>query len=56
MMNEMPDDVITDLIAAIVAARAEGSGVLTIATVQARLETARLRAARRVVCGEGACG
>ena len=38
MMIEMPDDVITDLIAAIVAARADGDGVWTIAAVRARLE------------------
>ena len=45
-MNETPDDVITDLIAAIVAARADGDGVLTIAAVRARLEEAKLRVKR----------
>ena len=45
-MNETPDDVITDLIAAIVAARADGDGVLTIAAVRARLEEAKLRVER----------
>jgi hypothetical protein len=34
------DDLITDLIAAIVAARADGDGVLTIAAVRARLAAA----------------
>jgi hypothetical protein len=33
----LPDDVITELIAAIVAARADGDGVLTIAAVRTRL-------------------
>ena len=45
-MTETPDDVITDLIAAIVAARADGDGVLTIAAVRARLEEAKLYVAR----------
>ncbi len=45
-MTETPDDVITDLIAAIVAARADGDGVLTIAAVRARLEEAKLRVER----------
>ena len=45
-MTETPDDVITDLIAAIVAARADGDGVLTIAAVRARLEAAKLRVER----------
>jgi len=45
-MIETPDDVITDLIAAIVAARADGDGVLTIAAVRARLEAAKLRVER----------
>jgi hypothetical protein len=38
----MSDDLITDLIAAIVAARADGDGVLTIAAVRARLAAAKL--------------
>lgn len=41
-MNEMPDEIITELIAAIVAARADGDGVLTIAAVRARLGAAML--------------
>ncbi len=41
-MNEMPDEIITELIAAIVAARADGDGVLTIAAVRARLGAAKL--------------
>ncbi len=45
-MTETPDDVITDLIAAIIAARADGDGVLTIAAVRARLEGAKLRVDR----------
>jgi len=49
-MNEthttIPDDVITDLIAAIVAARADGDGVLAIAAVRARLTEAKLRVER----------
>jgi hypothetical protein len=36
------DDLITELIAAIVAARADGDGVLTIAAVRARLAAAKL--------------
>lgn len=42
----MTDDVITDLITAIVAARADGDGVLTNAAVRVRLEEAKLRVAR----------
>jgi hypothetical protein len=38
----MTDDILSDLIAAIVAARADGNGVLTIAAVRARLEAAKL--------------
>jgi hypothetical protein len=38
----MTDDVITDLITAIVAARADGDGVLTIDAVRARLTEAKL--------------
>jgi hypothetical protein len=38
----MTDDVITDLITAIVAARADGGGVLTIDAVRARLTEAKL--------------
>ena len=45
-MAEMPDDVLTELITAIVAARADGDGVLTIAAVRARLEAAKLYVAR----------
>jgi hypothetical protein len=45
-MNKMRDDVITDLIAAIVAARADGDGVLTIAAVRARLAAAKLHVER----------
>ena len=45
-MTETPDDVITDLIAAIVAARADGDGVLTIAAVRARLAASKLRVQR----------
>lgn len=45
-MNEMPDEIITELIAAIVAARADGDGVLTIAAVRARLEAAKLYVGR----------
>ena len=37
----MPDDVLTELITATVAARADGDGVLTIAAVRARLEAAK---------------
>jgi hypothetical protein len=44
-MIEMPDDVITELIAAIVAARADGDGVLTVGAVRARLEAAKLNCA-----------
>ena len=50
-MIEMPDDVITGLIAAVVAARADGDGVrLTIAAVRARLlsNKALRRASRRL--------
>jgi len=45
-MIETPDDVITDLIAAIVAARADGNGVLTIGAVRAWLEATKLRVER----------
>jgi hypothetical protein len=38
----MSDETLSDLIAAIVAARADGNGVLTIAAVRARLEAAKL--------------
>jgi hypothetical protein len=48
-MIEMPDDVITELIEAIVAARADGDGVLTIAAVRACLEAANLNVQRIVV-------
>jgi hypothetical protein len=37
----MSDDLITDLITAIMAARADGGGVLTIAAVRARLAAKR---------------
>ena len=53
MMTEMPDDVITDLIAVIVAARADGDGVWTVAAVRARLAEAKLRVERVEDCGEG---
>jgi hypothetical protein len=46
-MTETPNDVITELIAAIVAARADGDGVLTIAAVRARLAAAKLHIVRR---------
>jgi hypothetical protein len=42
----MTNDIITDLIAAMVAARADGDGVLTIAAVRARLDAAKLRVVR----------
>ena len=42
----MTDKLITELIAAIVAARADGDGVLTIAAVRARLGAAKLRVIR----------
>ena len=45
-MTKLPDEVLTDLITAIVAARADGDGVLTIAAVRARLEAAKLYVAR----------
>ena len=45
--TETPNDVITELIAAIVAARADGDGVLTIAAVRARLAVANLHVIRR---------
>jgi len=45
-MTETPNDVITELIAAIVAARADGDGVLTIAAVRARLAAAELHVIR----------
>ena len=40
------DNLITELIAAIVAARADGDGVLTIAAVRARLAVAKLHVER----------
>jgi hypothetical protein len=53
MMNEtrlvmptMDDNIITDLITAIFAARSDGAGVLTIAAVRARLEAAKLHVQR----------
>jgi len=52
-MIEMPDDVITGLIAAILAARADGDGVLTIAAVRARLEAVKLYVVRLEDLGEG---
>jgi hypothetical protein len=52
-MIEMPDDVITELIAAIVAARADGDGVLTIGAVRARLEAAKLNVVRLYDCADG---
>jgi hypothetical protein len=52
-MNKMRDDVITELIAAIAAARADGDGVLTIAAVRARLEAAKLYVLRVEDCDEG---
>jgi hypothetical protein len=51
-MIEMPDDVITGLIAAVVAARADGDGVLTIAAVRARLEASKLYVVRLEDLGE----
>jgi hypothetical protein len=42
----MTDDILTELIAAIVAARADGDGVLTIAAVRARLAAAKLHVER----------
>jgi hypothetical protein len=51
-MIEMPDDVITGLIAAVVAARADGEGVLTIAAVRARLEASKLYVVRFEDLGE----
>jgi hypothetical protein len=42
----MTDDILSDLIAAIVAARADGNGVLTIAAVRARLAAAKLHVER----------
>jgi hypothetical protein len=42
----MTNKLITELIAAIVAARADGDGVLTIAAVRARLGAAKLRVIR----------
>jgi hypothetical protein len=41
-IGAIPDDVITELITAVIAARADGDGVLTIAAVRARLEAAKL--------------
>jgi hypothetical protein len=51
-MIEMPDDVITGLIAAVVAARADSDGVLTIAAVRARLEASKLYVVRLEDLGE----
>jgi hypothetical protein len=51
-MIEMPDDVITGLIAAVVAARADGEGVLTIAAVRTRLEASKLYVVRFEDLGE----
>ena len=48
LMPTMDDTIITDLITAIVAARFDGDGVLTIAAVRARLEEANLRVERGV--------
>jgi hypothetical protein len=48
----MSDDILSALIAAIVAARADGNGVLTIAAVRARLEAAKLYVARLEDIGE----
>ena len=42
----MTDDILTDLITTMVAARADGNGVLTIAAVRARLHEAKLRVDR----------
>jgi hypothetical protein len=42
----MTNEILADLIAAIVAARADGDGVLTIAAVRARLEAAKLQVER----------
>ena len=42
----MADDVLADLVTAIVAARADGDGLLTIAAVRARLEEAKLQVQR----------
>jgi hypothetical protein len=42
----MDDELLTDLIAAIVAARADGDGVLTLEAVHRRLEGAKLRIER----------
>ena len=42
----MTDDILTDLITSMVAARADGDGVLTIAAVRARLHEAKLRVDR----------
>jgi hypothetical protein len=44
--NAIPDNIITELIAAIVAARADGDGVLAIAAVRERLTVAKLRVER----------
>ncbi len=42
----MTDEILTDLITAIVAARADGNGVLSIAAVRTRLQKAKLRVDR----------
>jgi len=42
----MTDEILTDLITAIVAARADGNGVHTIAAVRTRLQKAKLRVDR----------
>jgi hypothetical protein len=51
--DRITDDVIPELIAAIVAARADGDGVLTIGAVRARLEAAKLYVLRLEDFGEG---
>ena len=57
-MNELPDDVTTDLITAIVAARADGDGVLTLAAVRGRFAAAKLRVERTEarIEQQGHCG
>ena len=42
----MTDEILTDLITSMVAARADGNGVLTIVAVRARLHEAKLRVDR----------
>ena len=46
------DDLITELIAAIVGARADGDGVLTIAAVRTRRDGAKLQVERVEEAGE----